>query len=226
MSSDMTLYWGSGSIPCWRVMICLVEKELSDYNSKLVSFEKKEQKSDEVMKINPRGQVPAFKHGDVVVNESMAICLYLENTFKNQGTQLLPDDPSQQALVLQRFMETQNIMDKAKALFFHRFRTKQEDWDQGYVGEKIKALAEELPLWENYLSQYGEGSFITGKDFTLADASLVPALAYLMRMKLPMKERFPCLASYYERVSDRPSVQSGWPPHWKDTPGYDYLKDV
>ncbi|XP_078596916.1 glutathione S-transferase A-like isoform X2 [Branchiostoma floridae x Branchiostoma japonicum] len=225
MSTDITLYWGSGSIPCWRAMICLEEKGLSGYDSKLISLEKKEQKSDEILKINPRGQVPAFKHGDVVVNESMAICLYLENIFKKQGTQLLPDDPSHQALVLQRFMETQNIMDKSKALFYYRLQTKQEDWDQECIVEKIKALAEELSLWEKYLSQSGDGFLIT-EDFTLADAALIPALAFLKRMKLPMKEGFPHLASYYERVKDRPSVQSGWPPHWKETPGYDYLKDV
>ncbi|XP_078596914.1 glutathione S-transferase A-like isoform X1 [Branchiostoma floridae x Branchiostoma japonicum] len=173
MSTDITLYWGSGSIPCWRAMICLEEKGLSGYDSKLISLEKKEQKSDEILKINPRGQVPAFKHGDVVVNESMAICLYLEEC----------------------------------------------------IVEKIKALAEELSLWEKYLSQSGDGFLIT-EDFTLADAALIPALAFLKRMKLPMKEGFPHLASYYERVKDRPSVQSGWPPHWKETPGYDYLKDV
>ncbi|KAI8520087.1 hypothetical protein Bbelb_033440 [Branchiostoma belcheri] len=226
MSSDITLYWGSGSVPCWRPMICLEEKGLSGYNSKLISFEKKEHKSDEIMKLNPRGQVPTFKHGDVVVNESMAICLYIENAFKNQGTKLLPDDPSQQALVLQRFVETQNIMEKNNALVYYKYRTKQEDWDQAFIAEKSKALAEELPLWEKYLSQYGEGSFITGKDFTLADAGLIPALAFLVRMQLSLKERFPLLASYYERVKDRPSVQSGWPPHWKDSPGMGYLKDV
>ena len=57
MASNIFLYWGSGSPPCWRVMMCLEEKGLLGYRSKFCSFEKKEHKSEEVLKINPRGQV-------------------------------------------------------------------------------------------------------------------------------------------------------------------------
>lgn len=53
----MTLLWGAGSPPCWRVMIALEEKEVKDYTKKLLSFEKMEHKSKEVMEMNPRGQV-------------------------------------------------------------------------------------------------------------------------------------------------------------------------
>ncbi|MEQ2169446.1 hypothetical protein GOODEAATRI_025321, partial [Goodea atripinnis] len=56
-TNDMTLLWGSGSPPCWRVMIALEEKKLQGYSSKLLSFEKMEHKSQEVLDINPRGQV-------------------------------------------------------------------------------------------------------------------------------------------------------------------------
>ena len=60
MASDITLYWASGSVPSWRAMICLEEKGLSGYNSKFLSFQKGEHKSEEVLKINPRGQVDLF----------------------------------------------------------------------------------------------------------------------------------------------------------------------
>ena len=53
----MTLLWFTGSPPCWRVMIALEEKNLQGYNQKLLSFEKGEHKSQEVLDINPRGQV-------------------------------------------------------------------------------------------------------------------------------------------------------------------------
>ena len=57
MARDIMLYWGSGSPPCWRAMLVLEEKGLQGYNKKLLSFEKKEHKSEEVTSINPRGQV-------------------------------------------------------------------------------------------------------------------------------------------------------------------------
>lgn len=84
-------------------MITLEEKELKGYKQKLLSFEKMEHKSKEVMDMNPRGQVntrflscrccfftynfsnmslclqlPAFKYGDKVLNESYAACMFLE----------------------------------------------------------------------------------------------------------------------------------------------------
>lgn len=98
----MTLLWGSGSPPCWRVQVALEEKQVKGYKDKLLSFEKMEHKSQEVMEMNPRGQVsaspvflslsfdvsfqydafclqlPAFKWGDKVLNESYAACLFLE----------------------------------------------------------------------------------------------------------------------------------------------------
>ncbi|TMS17889.1 Glutathione S-transferase A [Larimichthys crocea] len=105
MAKDMTLLWGSGSPPCWRVMIALEEKNLQGYNQKLLSFEKMEHKSKEVMEMNPRGQLPAFKHGDRVLNESYAACMYLESQFKSQGNKLIPDCPAEQALMYQRMFE-------------------------------------------------------------------------------------------------------------------------
>ena len=38
-------------------MLCLEEKGICDYQSKKITFEKGEHKSEEVLKINPRGQV-------------------------------------------------------------------------------------------------------------------------------------------------------------------------
>uniref|UniRef100_A0A8C9Y1U7 GST N-terminal domain-containing protein n=1 Tax=Sander lucioperca TaxID=283035 RepID=A0A8C9Y1U7_SANLU len=58
------------------VMTTLKEKKLQGYKHKLLSFEKGEHKSQEVLEINPRGQLPALKHEDNILNESA--CLYLE----------------------------------------------------------------------------------------------------------------------------------------------------
>ncbi len=57
-----------------------------------------EHKSPDVMAINPRGQLPAFKDGDVIVNESFAAIIYLEETY-DSGAQLLPKDTAKRALV-------------------------------------------------------------------------------------------------------------------------------
>lgn len=56
-SQSFSLFWGSGSVPCWRVMICLEEKALRKYDSQKLSFLNGEHKSEQLLDINPRGQV-------------------------------------------------------------------------------------------------------------------------------------------------------------------------
>ena len=55
--SGMFVWWGSGSAPCWRLLITLQEKGLTKYGEKIVTFSKKEHKADDIMAVNPRGQV-------------------------------------------------------------------------------------------------------------------------------------------------------------------------
>jgi glutathione S-transferase len=43
-----------------------------------LSFGKKEHKSPEVLALNPRGQVPTFKLGNTIINDSLAACDYIE----------------------------------------------------------------------------------------------------------------------------------------------------
>lgn len=78
MADRMFLYWFSGSGPCWRLMVALEEKGFSGYANKLLSFEKGEHKSDEVLQLNPRGTLPTFKDGDLIFSESLAAVFHLE----------------------------------------------------------------------------------------------------------------------------------------------------
>lgn len=57
MAENMFLYWGSGSVPCWKAMIALEEKGFSGYKNKLISFDNNEMKGEDVLKLNPRGEV-------------------------------------------------------------------------------------------------------------------------------------------------------------------------
>ena len=51
-----------------------------------------------VLALNPRGQLPAFQDGDVIVNDSVAAILYLEEAY-DSGTQLMPADVKAKAKV-------------------------------------------------------------------------------------------------------------------------------
>ncbi|XP_048781100.2 glutathione S-transferase A-like [Ostrea edulis] len=221
MSEKMFLYWGSGSIPCWRPMIVLEEKGLQNYKHKLIQFSQKEHKSEEVLKLNPRGQMPTFKDGDIVVNESNAVCDYLESTYKDKGTQLIPADTAQRAQVLQRMHEAFNNMQQKMLVdvLFYLFRTKAEERSEETIAEKLKALREELTIWEGYLDK--TKAFLAGPNFTMADVYFYPFIAFAVRLGFQFGDKFPNLKNYYEKLSARPSIVASTPPHWKEEPAKD-----
>ena len=50
-----------------------------------------------MLALNPRGELPVFQDGDVVVNESGAALIYLENQYPEKP--LIPSDPATKARV-------------------------------------------------------------------------------------------------------------------------------
>ena len=223
-ADDIFLYWASGSPPCWMVMIVLEEKNLSGYGNKLISISAKEHKSEDIMKINPRGQVPTFKHGDIILNESKGVCHYLENRFKTQGMKLIPDDPMTQARVLQRMYESENLTEKGvKNIAYYIWRTPKEKINETYLDDKRKELKEDVMIWENYLSSGTD--YLCGDYFTMADVYFYPVLAFLVRCGICLDSR-PSLKKYYEKLSARPSIVASWPPHYKETSPSDMFQGI
>ncbi|XP_075867575.1 glutathione S-transferase A-like [Nelusetta ayraudi] len=205
MAQDMTLLWGSSSPPCWRVMIALEEKNLQGYNQKCFSFEKNEHKSAEVMAMNPRGQLPSFKHGDKVVNESYAAIMYLEDQFKSQGNKLVPDSPAEKAMMYQRMMEGNTFYQKIVDALFFMWHVPEAERHDSAIKRNQEALTAELKLWEGYLK--ASGGCLVGKNFTLADVAIFPNIACLFFTGL-CEERYPQLAAYYKCLKERPSIKA------------------
>ncbi|XP_067666032.1 glutathione S-transferase A-like [Haliotis asinina] len=217
MSSNMFLYWASGSVPCWKSMLVLEEKGLSGYPNKKLSFSDKEHKSEEITNINPRGQVPTFKDGDIVVNESGAICFYLEGKFPESGTKLLPDSIAERAPVLQRVFEVSNVdTNLVSNIARYKLTTPKDKIDEGLLESRYESLRKELQIWNGYLK--ASGGYVVGNKFTMADVFFFPYIAFGVRVGLDLA-KYPAISAYYNKVKDRPSVKATWPPHWADGPG-------
>ncbi|XP_059206167.1 glutathione S-transferase A-like [Centropristis striata] len=223
MAQDMTLLWGAGSPPCWRVMIALEEKSLQGYNQKQLLFEKMEHKSQQVLDMNPRGQLPSFKVKEYVLNESYAACMFLESQHKSQGAQLIPDCPAEQAMMYQRMFEGLTLAQKSADVIYYTWKVPEGERHDSAVKRNMEALKAEIKLWEGYLQK---GPYLAGKNFSLADVTVFPSIAYLYRYGL-CEKRYPKLAAYYNLVKDRPTVKTTWPKPWLETPkGSDLMKDI
>jgi GST-like protein len=85
-----------------KVSIVLEELGLP-YTVHALSFDKKEQKSEDFLKINPNGRIPAIvdrANGDFAVFESGAILIYLAEL----SGKLMPQDPKGRSVVFQWLM--------------------------------------------------------------------------------------------------------------------------
>src|SRR5215510_3373783 len=80
----LEVYWASGSPFSWRVLLTLEVKQLP-YQSKLITFSKREHKSPEYLALSPRGKVPTLKDGEFVLYESLAIMVYLDSAYPERS---------------------------------------------------------------------------------------------------------------------------------------------
>jgi glutathione S-transferase len=88
------LYYVNGSIPSWRVMLCLSLKRIPYAAIRLrVMTNPKETRSVEFAAINPRCKTPTFVDVDgTVVIESLAILQYLEQYYsEKENLRLMPE---------------------------------------------------------------------------------------------------------------------------------------
>ena len=76
------------------------------------------------------------------------------------------------------------------------------------LGGRVDALLEELPRWNGYV---GDGPFLCGDQFTLADIAVFPLLMHFEALGYDFAKHTPSLFAYINQCKARPSVvQSGW----------------
>jgi glutathione S-transferase len=211
---DMMLYWVSGSPACFRAMIALEEKKLSGYKQKHLNYLENEHKGEEVLKLNPRGQIPTFHHNGQVVNESMAICEYIQHLFPKRGTSFTVDDKKGFRLMLQRKYEAPNLQKKVEEVVYY-IKEKNANVDKDELEKRKKGLFAELKIWDDNLKQVGGEPYLASQQFSLADLAFFPYLAFCVQFGLSLDQRLPNLTSYYARTCRREAVQRAWPQYWK-----------
>ncbi|MDF1660662.1 MAG: glutathione S-transferase family protein [Planctomycetota bacterium] len=206
----MKLYWASGSIPSWRVKIVLEEKGLEYESQRLrVMSQPKETKSPEFLAINPRGLTPTFIDDGQVITESMAIIHYLEQFYPNPA--LIPTNKMEAGRVLARAHESLGVVKAYHGMdLMFKQQNRLTDFERGKLHKAYAQLPKELKFWDDYLSS---NPYVAGASFSLADASFYPALAYAYHRGFSL-DRLPKLKHYYERLSQRDSIQKSRPFGW------------
>lgn len=84
----MTLTFYTNPMSRGQIVRWMLEEVGEPYEQVLLEYGTT-MKAPDYLAVNPMGKVPAIKHGDTVVAEAAAICLYLADAFPEAG--LLPD---------------------------------------------------------------------------------------------------------------------------------------
>jgi glutathione S-transferase len=214
------LFWLSGSPFAWRVMLALEAKGLP-YQSRKLERSKGETKSPEFLAINPRGQVPVLRDGDVTVRESIAILAYLDRRYPEPP--LFGGTPEAAAAIWQEVMEAVLFLDRFDdfilPLFFGEAAAREAQ-----VRAAIPGIQAELARLEKTL---GARPWLVGSTLSAADISAYPMVRSLLRAAekpdagrfeqsfLHLRESHPAVGAWMARIEALPGYDRTFPPHWR-----------
>ncbi|CAH1970638.1 unnamed protein product [Acanthoscelides obtectus] len=144
-----------------------------DVDIQIVDLFRKEQMSEDFIKINPQHTVPTLTDGDLAIWDSHAIACYLANTYAKNDT-IYPKDPKKRAVVDQRlYFDCGVLYPRIRAICFPIL----------FLGEDTILDEHKLPLEEalGFLDVFLQGqNFVAGDHLTIADCSLAASVSTIV----------------------------------------------
>jgi glutathione S-transferase len=151
--------------------------------------------------MNPNGLVPVLREGDLVMFESSAILRYLGSRYGRFP--FWPEDPVARAPVdmWAEWARTTLVRDFNVPIFWAMVRTAPSKRDHAALQAALTQLDASLDILEG---QIGDGPWVLGADFTLADIVCGHDLYRYFTIDIPRRPR-PALEAYYQHLTGRPA---------------------
>ncbi|KAL3536952.1 hypothetical protein ACH5RR_000318 [Cinchona calisaya] len=210
-SPKLILYSFWRSTSSWRVRFALNLKGLP-YEYRAVNLSKGENFSPEFEKLNPLHLVPVLADGDVIVSDSLAILLYLEEKYPEKA--LLPVDPQLRAINLQAAnivscsIQPLHMMTVQKYFDERLGSEERSSWTQSHIEKCLFAL-------EKLLDRFA-GKYATGEEIYLADVFLAPQIAVSPERFNVDMSKFPILSKIFNSYKNLPEFLASLPEKQPD----------
>jgi len=199
--SDVTLYGFPISTYVRTARIALAEKGVAYEH---LPFEPN---TDDMIAVNPTGKVPAFKHGDFVLYETLAIANYIDDAF--DGPALQPTDAKGRAVMNQWISYINAYIFQTMVHEIVLFRFEILPMDQAVIDAAIPKTKEQLALLEKTLSST---DYLAGSSASLADYFLYPILAFVgMVPEASLLDDYPGVSAWKTRMEEKDSVTGSAP---------------
>ncbi len=198
-----------------RVRIFMAEKGISCETEQL-NIVQGDNLGDDFLAVNPRGLLPTLVLDDgTVLDESVAICRYLEETHPEPP--LMGTDAVSRAQVesRQRHMEFEGLLSAAETFrnAFPRFSKRGLGGNVGEV-DAIPALVERgkaslLRFYNRLDAHLGQSRYVAGDEFTIADITALCAVDFAsVAARVPVPDNCENVARWHAEVSARPSARA------------------
>ena len=177
------------------------------FKLKLVDRANAAHKSPEYLKLNPNGQIPVLVDGDLVLYETVAICLHLTDTHPEAGL-APPLGTPERAHFYKWFVWCTNTL---QAMLMHYFYgDRMVDEGDVAAAAQVKAHAEAriggmLDQLDAQLAAHGR-DWLLGASYTAVDPFAMLMCRWTRGFARPARS-LPHLGPYLQRVLARPAVQ-------------------
>lgn len=185
-----------------RRITWMMEELGEDYEFNLVPFGDSGFKTEEFLKINPAGKVPAIQDGDLTLTESAAIVTYLGDKYSDKGLIPAAGTPERGKHDQWSYFALCELEQPLWTIGKHKFAIPED--------KRVPAIME-TAAWEfqqalKLLSQgLGDNNYILGDTFTAADILLCHTLIWGTNFGQPIEQEN--IKAYQERVSSRDALQ-------------------
>ena len=217
------LFWISGSPPSWRVMLGLVLKGIP-FTSRRLDHGKGENRTPAYLAINPTGQVPALRHGELILRESIAILAWLDRAWPAHP--LFGATTDEAAAIWPRVMAFEADLRPAATTIATTLLRNRSAKQRDTLAIAIVRYLDELDDVERRLA---ERRWLGPDGPSAADCWLYPTLGWIGRALERTRDTAP--PALVAHLADRPALR-GWrtrfgalpgvtnthPPHWAEAP--------
>ncbi|WP_292326112.1 glutathione S-transferase family protein [Mesorhizobium sp.] len=176
---------------------CMVlEEAKADYELVVVDIRKKDRPA-ELVAFNPQGRLPALKDGEVAIDQSVAILLYLADKFDL----LLPKSEPARSETLRALMVSSTDIMNGHGSIFRLMRRDDGDYSR-LISDYRQRLLGDISRCNDVLA----GQRYLAGDISIADLMLYTIVGQYDRAAL-QRNRFDALISWIDLIRARPSVQ-------------------
>jgi glutathione S-transferase len=198
--ADFTLYLGNKNYSSWSMRPWLALKHTGAAFEEVVIPLSEPTTRATVLSYSPSGRVPALKHGDIIVWDSLAICEYLAEIFPE--AKLWPEDRTLRAQA--RAISAEMHAGFAGLREHLPMNVRSSFPGRGVTPEVQADINRIAAIWIQCRTRHAaEGPFLFGH-FTIADAMYAPVVSRFRTYRIPLEE---VAQGYADAIWALPAVQ-------------------